>query len=439
MERRLTLESQMPTRAGIVALRPGERRSAIAARLDALAARGYNALVLPLLRSGDLFLRRGATGGLAGTLMDALACSRSHPCSVWLSIDPLSASRPTGELSALAREHRDWLLRNTSGHLTPQGSRGNMPLFSWMNMTWRRHLGDLLADLSAEHPFAGVLVDMRAWPGQSDTARRWYCCAFESQLRAEDALSTNFEYLLAEGTQSEIEAWQSWVRAEMRAFLEHLMGRARVHRTDLTWRLLVPAHDPRDPREAPWSSWVSSELFDEVVLQSGTGWPWSRLLAMIEEASSTRPVAMAAVAEDAEIAPMLADLADTPVAGFLHMAPARPRGEAGEPLPAHAAWARGHAAQDNPRAAAVALARHAADRIDGRCAAGRYLRRALPGLLGIDPTPENCERLRDRARKLEDALVEGRVALPDDAWDVRRELRLALRLAATMQPQAPVY
>lgn len=425
------------TRAAMAVLRPGGKRASVHAQLDGLVERGFNTIVVPLLRGGELSVRRGASGALAGPPMEALAWGRGHGCSLWLSIDPLTAAGPGGHLASLAREHREWLMRNTSGHLTPLGSRGDRPLLTWMNMTYRRMIGDIVADLAAEHPFAGFLVDMRAWPGQSDTARRWYCCSFESQLRAEEALSTNFEYLLAEGTQSEIEAWQSWVRAEMRSFVEHLMGRVRVHRTDATWRVLVPPHDPRDPRESPWSTWLASELFDEVILESGTGWPWSRLLTVLEEASASRPVAMAAVGKDDELEPMLGDTADSPFAGFLHLAPTEHTSVAS--LAPHEAWTGDGAPQDRPREAAFALASWVRKQAPLRSAVERYLRRALPKAGSAPATAEAYERLRLRARELEDALQERPLGIPEARTDLRRDLRLALRLAATVEPDAAVY
>src|SRR5690606_5336010 len=104
-------------------------------------------------------------------------------------IDPLSAGpRHTGRLGSLALEHREWLLRNSAGHLLPVGAEERDPLFSWMNREFRLWLGNLLVELAEALPFTGVVIDLRRFPGMAEEAERWYCCSFDSQVRAEEQL-----------------------------------------------------------------------------------------------------------------------------------------------------------------------------------------------------------------------------------------------------------
>src|SRR5690606_13416241 len=98
--------------------------------------------------------------------------------SVWLSLDPLAAGRRgSGQVGRFADDHREWLMRNTGGRLLPVGNENKDPLFSWMNVLYRRFLGDHLVAMVEAYPVTAIVVDLRRYPGMSQQHDRWYCCS----------------------------------------------------------------------------------------------------------------------------------------------------------------------------------------------------------------------------------------------------------------------
>jgi len=188
-----------------------------------LLKRGYNTLALPLMKDGRLLAlpkenrKKNDKEELEGILIKAIdQTNELGDASVWVTVDPLSASdSESGELSNFAEEHRNWLLRNTRGRAVPVGKFGNKPLFSWLSSSYRRYLGDLMVSLAQTQNFEAFVLDLRQYPVRSSNPDRWFCCSYESQERACEVLNVNFETMLSEGNRSEIHRWQRWIYQEL--------------------------------------------------------------------------------------------------------------------------------------------------------------------------------------------------------------------------------
>ncbi len=419
----------LQTRAAWLSLDGSPSAEALVRRVDELVAAGYDSIAVPLLSRGDALVepvRRGRRKGEPdGRAMEALKAVERHPnCSVWLAIDPLTAGLSDGTLSDLARRHREWLLRNTSGRRQPVGNCNSNPLFSWMNMSWRRFVGEMLMMIVCRHPINGIIMDLRAWPGRSDLEDRWYCCSFDSQVRAEQAVGLSFEFLLAEGTRQQIEAWQTWVTSEMRAFVESLMGRTRVFRSDLQWRLFLPPTDPRDHAQSPWVDWIADHIVSEVILSpGGEELTFEHQIEAMESVSGTRLLAMTAGpgqnADDSE---------SWPFSGTLDLQPSgEPAGSQETILPA--ANPLEHALQ------LIVFVENQMEESRGR----RFVRHARRVLEGFDATPEAVAALHERVRELEDKIANGRFGFQKEHSRLIPEARLCLRLLGSVQPNIPVY
>ncbi len=416
------------TRAAWLGLDGPSPKETLARRIDELVSAGYDTVVVPLLSRGELLAEpatrkkhRGELSGRAGTAL-RLATERGD-CAVWLAVDPLTAGLPDGTLGGLARHHREWLMRNTAGRRSPMGRTGHGPLFSWMNMEWRRFLGEALVRIVCQMPLSGIVVDLRPWPGRSDDEAGWYCCSFDSQVRAEQALGLNFEFLLAEGSRHQIEAWQSWVRAEMRAFIESLMGRTRVFRSDIRWRLLLPPTDPREHEQSPWVDWIADGLVSEIVLSDGgEEWPFARQAEAIESRSVTRLLFHTAGT------PETTDAEPWPFAGRFDLEPVAPGDADPRPVPAADAFEQ-----------AMQLAASIEERMEEKSRGRRYVRHARRTVERMTITPESCEALHRRVRELEDDVSNGRFGFQDSHAKLIPDARLCLRLLGSVMPPPPVY
>ncbi len=428
------------TRAAFVSLQAKEHRRDARARLHRLVQRGYNSLILPLMQHGGVTVRLRKAGELEGPLADVLPhIFTQERCSVWLYIDPLSAST-TGEarLGSLAKEHRDWLIRNTQGHLTPIGDEYTYPLFSWMNTSYRRYLADLLVVMAETQPFSGIVLDLRCFPGMSDNQDFWYCCSYESQTRAEQALGLDFEQLLSEGSRKQIADWKKWVLDELGEFLSYLKARTHVARSDLSWKLLIPRMPTKSSSESmPWFDWFDEGLMDELMVANDGRTPTvSALIDQIDQIAGRRMLTMPVYENEATLHEADTQLAKAPTPGFAVIEPLDD--PSADPLPdCQSNWRHRGALEDEPLLASTALAAYLETEFGEDEKLGRFFHRVRQYLGDFEPEPDELEKMFERTFAFEDRLAKGDLEIPDDKRHLLREMKLINRLMLTI-PAPPV-
>lgn len=376
---------------------------------------GFNTRILPIMSRGRVWpLPGGASKARWDTTytraLDELATG--HGGSHWLLVDPLTATTDRkGSLGRLAERHREWLLRNTQGRTTPLGDGGERPLFSWVNTDYRRFLGDLLVRLFEHYPAQGLILDLRALPLACADDTRWFCCSYQSQVRAETALGVDFEALLADAPQEEVRKWQAWVFAELRAFAEHLFARVNEVRRDIGWKAwLRPMHLLEGGRCL--ADLLEDDLVEEVLLDASGGVDAEQVAACL--AALDPPRLVLPTTEGPEEAKALLELSQgLPLPGIVLEDP----GSNAELLhcPYAADWSGEGALEDHPLLAAREIAtslwahfgegdalgeayRQAAARLAGPDADSAAIAQSLEGIRAASaapPTPRHEQRQRD--------------------------------------------
>lgn len=432
------------TRAAFVSLAGLRRADAAVLRVADLRSRGYNTMIVPLMEEGHFHGRwrgRGAKAQLAGPLVDALmsGCSQRRT-SVWLSLDPLAAGpRGTGALGRLAERHREWLVRNTRGRLLPVGREECDPVFSWMNSEYRRYLGDHVVALVEAFPVSGIVVDLRRYPGLSNEEARWYCCSFESQTRAEQALGVGFERLLFDGTRSQVQRWQVWVLDELQKFLDYLAARATTTRGDLSWKLLVPGVRSTDPSVAPWLNVVEDGTVDELIVECEPGGEEGALaerIREIDQVTSRKVLVMPAWRDEEAMAAGAEDFLTAACPGYVVLSPDI---DAEPAMPDRTArWEFGGALEDNPVEAAGALAIYLAEAYGLDTQAGKFFEHIGGFLHGLEPDWGQIEQLVESVEGKLRRLRTGEVEVSEDKRGLLAEADLVGRLLRTAKASAAI-
>lgn len=411
------------------------KTTAIADLARHLVDGGANTLVYQLMDDGRLSVRRRG-GRIGGPLCDLLdqslpAVEASH----WLEIDPLSAGPDGGELSGLATQRREWLMRNTRGHTSPLGAAAKRPLFGWMNAEFRRFVGDHLVDVLTHYPIHGVLLDLRQYPGLTKSAERWFCCSYESQRRAERELGIDFETLLMEGSQEEIEAWRSWTLTELGVFVEFLRGRVAAVRSDISWRVRLPAPGPQRRRRELWSTCIADELLEGAVVDARESEDLAGLSREIASAAGRPPVALLAFGTAKHLHDAARTLRECSVAGILLDAPEPlPSGLSAPPFPM---WETRGALEDHPLEAAYALVDYLARELGERHLAGRYYRRLRHKLWLLQPEDADVGSLLDFASRIDQRLEAKGVQFPAGLESLRRQAHLVPQMMRLIRTPLP--
>lgn len=429
------------TRAALVDLEPDTSHDEAAQAVASLRRRGYNTAVVPILREGELMLkttrpaqkgkRAAKKGNPALAALDKAFKLKRLSC--WILVDPLAAGpRHLGQLGRLARKRREWLIRNTGGHLLPVGSEDRDPVFSWMNGPYRRFLGDLIFDLAQSQPISGVILDLRRYPGISRDSERWYCCSFDSQVRAEDDLEISFERLVSSGAQRDITRWQQWVVGQLRHFIECLVARTRTARGDVSWKVLAPHSSSDDPFEAPWLPCLAEGLIDElIVMHEDRNRDFLLHLEHYDEVAGRPALVMPCYDSERDAAELAGEFETWPVPGFLTLCPSTNEGPV---LPdCRTRWNVGGALEDEPVAALHAIAGHLEEGFGTDNRLGRFCRELKEFFAAFEPEPAVFARTDAKIQSIRARLFSGEVEIPDDKRALLREVDLMARLLSTVK------
>ncbi|MDX1971677.1 MAG: hypothetical protein SFY68_04005 [Candidatus Sumerlaeia bacterium] len=411
-----------------------------------LARRGYNTVLLPLMKNGDLAAkvvqinRSVGRTGLSGSLPTLLREIAGDPgSSLWISMDPLSAGDSAeGSLSPFARSHADWLLRNSQGRMYPVGRRGFSPLFSWVNMEYRRYLGDLLVKLAENYQFTGVVLDFRAYPIRSSDPERWYCCSYSSQIRIQEELGLRFDSLLAHGTRTEIHRWQRWVTQELTAFIQYLKSRVRVARYDVFWKVLVNYTNPHDLEESPWIKWIKDGLVEEVLVSwKPESTTLSTLIQQTDLAVGEHRLILPVLRNEADLQEYWGGIRDSCVTGYVVE---QPDDESIKLLPTFPSyWSFRKALEDYPHETSIALAKFLAEQFGREHRLGRLFGRIATGLESFTPVPDQVALVLKKIKQLEKRYGAISATLKKDEVHLKREMELMMRLLPTVRMKPEVY
>lgn len=430
------------TRACLLPLDGWSTEASIAAQVAAIVGAGFNTVMVPVLRDGELLVARRASRTirnrvrLSGPVPRALyeLEDNAPQLSRWLYLDILRAA-PEGASwpSRFARQHRPWLMRNTHGRLRPLGSSGSSPLFSWMNRDWRRFLCELLVDLAQEARFTGVVLDGRAWPGESPDPTRWYCCSFESQQRAEAHLGISFEHLMSIGSRAQIERWRQWQRAELTGLVHALKAALATRAADVGLKVLLAATEAAPPRSHPlFKAWTEKRAH-ELLIEADDNAPLDVLLANLDAEADERRLILAGSRTPNLLSRHADALARLPFAGWFVLDPATPGETALPGLADLTRWEQGGAVEDQPREAAEALAARLRDQLGPESKAGRFYSRVHDHLASAEGGAANLDHVVLNARTFEKRIESGEVALEPRHATARRALGLLPRVLASVE------
>ncbi|MCB2154506.1 hypothetical protein KQI84_06440 [bacterium] len=374
-----------------------------------------------------------------GPLISALKQAREHfDGSVWLYADPLTATNSsTGELSRFARRHRNWLMWNTHNSLVPLGEDGMRPLFSWVNLDFRRMLGDCLVSMAQQHPIGGIVLDLRHVPIATDDPQSWFCCAFSSQRRVEETLGYNLERLLAVGSREEIAEWQDWVWNELRCFIESLKARVEAVRSDLCWLMLVPSPADRPIEHSPWMEWFAEGLVAELAVASDD-WGAGFLSAFdrIDRTAGSRLPIMPVLANEGAAVSYADRLRMLPATGYWVWEPDLDGTTDLPKVPVE--WDGTGALEDDPEEAALALTEYIAKELGDESRVGKFYRRIHHYLGEFDPDPVSLSRLIASVNRTEERMALGEVDVPVDKKHLQREIALVSRMLHLIHPAVAV-
>lgn len=432
------------TRACLLPLDLWSTEASIRKQVGEIVAAGFNTVMVPVLRDGELLVQRRAsrtirnrvrlTGATPRALNELEDCAPE--VSRWLYIDPIRAAADGAAWpSAFARRHRPWLMRNTHGRLRPLGAEGNSPLFSWMNRDWRRFLCDLVIDLAQEATFTGLVLDGRAWPGESPDPARWYCCSFESQQRAEDHLHIAFEHLMSDGSQIAIERWRQWQRAELTGLVHAIKAALATRAADVGIKVLLAANEATPPRSNPlFKAWTEKRAH-ELLIEADDNAPLDVLLANLDAEADERRLILPGCRTPNLLSRHADALGRLPFAGWFVLDPATPGEVALPPDDGPAPWTIGGAIEDEPLDAAEALAAHLRDRLGNDSKAGRFYLRVNEHLAGVDRESMSLEHVVVNARTFERRIESGDIALDPRHFAARRAIGLLPRVLAACEAQ----
>ncbi len=412
-------------------------------KLLRLEQRGYNTVVLPLMQHGRITAlpdKKKPGAPLVGLLPKTLAEMEADcETSVWVSIDPLSASvQGDKTLSQFARLHQEWLMRNSNGHSSPIGRKGFSPIFSWINEEYRRYLGDLLVSLAENNRFTGIVLDFRAYPIRCSDPERWYCCSYASQKRVLKELNFPFNDLLQSGTRSEIHQWQRWVYNELTAFVKYLKSRVRVARYDIFWKILVDVGNPHDPEESPWIKWLSTGLIEETLVTfNPTEFAPNAVIEQIDVAAMQGRLILPVFKTEDSLQMHWETMGRSCITGYMVE---KPEFDSVKSLPAFQSyWEHCGALEDNPHETCIALSKFLAKRFTRNHRLGRYYERVAKALDEFEPTPEMLGLLIGKLATVEVRLADASKVLEPEFRPLTREMELLVRMLPTIRIKPEVY
>lgn len=436
------------TRACLLPLDIWSTESSIRAQVADIVAAGFNTVMVPVLRDGELLLQRRASRTIRNRVRLSGATQRAlieledtaPDISRWLYLDVLRAGAPGSSWpSAFARQHRAWLMRNTHGRIRPMGATGDSPLFSWLNRDWRRYLANLVIDLAQEARFSGLVLDGRAYPGESPDPARWYCCSFEGQQRAEAHLGMSFDRLMRDGSQASIERWRQWQRAELTGLVHTLKAALATRAADVGIKVLLAANEATPPRSNPlFKAWTEKRAH-ELLIEADDNAPLDVLLANLDAEADERRLILPGCRTPNLLSRHGDALGRLPFAGWFVLDPATP-GERVLPVDKGPAdWVLNGAVEDDPLGAAEALAARLRDQLGSQTKAGRFYQRVHEHLASVDGETINLEHVVSNARAFERRIESGDIALEATQLLARRAVGLLPRVLASAEfPSRPV-
>ncbi len=420
----------LQTRACVLTPEWLEEVGSVATSLEKLRDRGYNTVVLPVFRNGEPLVPVNRHGELLPkkrtTTLGILGMLAEIDLTVWLGVDPLSAGDPEeGDLSALARHHPHWLMKNAEGYFACPQMEEVSGLFCWTALEYRRFLGNMLVTLADGYPFDGIVFDYRLTPCATGDPETWTHFGYSCLSRLQNETGLDLEQHLQQPTVEQFEAVVEWRRRQLGRFVENVKARVRRVQSQLLFLLLgrVPANGEPPP---PWMASYARGLFEGALLETRAE-DFPHHFAELDRLSGAERTILAAIATEEQIEALSGTLAEVPSPGFAIL---QPGAETTAPMPPVAAhWDQHGAMETRPVYAVQAILEHVTSQdIDGDTSA--TLRQALsdlyPGWSSFH-LPQAMD-LRARLRKL-------RKEKPEFPANLLREIDLAERLLPLIPPK----
>lgn len=395
---------------------------------DILVARGFNTLLVPTLQDGDLYFRTRSSGSLSRRSCpsrEALRLLAHYPVSVWLYVDPLTAGTPgTPHLGSFARQHRDWLVKNSAGS-HEVGPEGEIPgLFCWTTLQFRRFLGNLLVDIVDSYPVDGVLFDVRNFPVTTHDPATWTHLSYSCLRRVRRELMINIEDFLTEPTLEQFNDVEEWRRAEFGHLIETLKARMQKARFQIVVGFLADFSDGAQP---PWHQVLVDGVVDELALMESFAQDSQAVAALDAMASDERPF-LAAMDNEQDLAAQMEAAARSSATGVLVMTPDL---EATEALPPSTlVWDRQGAVESNPAIAAIDILTNIKHNLDPADPVSLFFME-LEEFLTTDVETlrfDELMKVRDNLMLIKKQLVEEDAGGGTSRPELIRELDLVIRL-----------
>ncbi len=345
----------LQTRAFFLSSALFEYRESLAEHLGYLSRKGYNTVVVPVLEDGSVLFDTTRDGELRETRRcpgrQVLQMLRDYSFSVWLSLDIVTAGPlENRRLGSLARNHRDWLMKNYQGGyggLTDTRVPGR---FCWTSLSYRRFVGNLLVDIVEGYAIDGLLIDVRNLPRTTHKPESWTHFGTSCLRRVQSELGIDLEELLTQPTESQFQAVDDWRIAQFAGFIENIKARAQKTRA-FPICLLARLFDEENPY-TPWGKSLAKGIIDEAAFRAGPGAVVKRAAAIDKAVNDQRPYLLA-LDREADLDSVWDELRRVPSTGYLILDPDE---EKAEPLPDPGVrWNHPGAVESNPIDAALTL------------------------------------------------------------------------------------